>query len=81
MHQIKAVQKHAEEWASHINPFKVGDLVCGPGIDIGAVVAVYPQEVDGAKYYNMDVVIGDYDLPIAVHSFQFKIYEPEKTSD
>lgn len=81
IHQIKIIQHHAEEWRKHVNPFKVGDLVRGPGIDIGAVVSVYPQEVDGTKYYDMDVVIGDYDLPIAVHSFQFKMYVPEKTSD
>lgn len=78
LHQLCMVQCHAEEWEKHTNPFKKGDAVTGPGVDLGVVVSVYPQEIDGTKYYDMDVVTGDFDLPTPVHSYQFTAYQPSK---
>lgn len=78
LHQLKRLRDNAQEWLAHKNPFKVNDVVFGPGIEIGIVVAVYPQESDGTNYYNMDVVVGDFSLPTPVHSFIFKRYPQEK---
>lgn len=71
-HQLKMLGKHARAWLQHKNEFQVGQLVELKGHNkIHVVVAVYPEEIDGEKRYNMDVVTGNYGVAIPVHSFNY----------
>lgn len=65
------LQHHATLWFEHKNSFKPGDIIQDGDI-VGVVVRTYETEVDGANYYDTDIVTGDFGLPVPVHSFNFK---------